>query len=84
MTDEADIQFLSPEDLEALPEAQSPWQSGVSLEVRATAGGKIGPFLDIIERLAQAMELEMTMTAPGYTRTFYGYEQDIWSGQTSE
>lgn len=77
MTNETDIQFLSDEDQAAVVEAEKR-RCVASLEVRAAAGGRIGPFLDIVDRVAHAMGLEMTLSPDGYTRTFYGWEEDVW------
>lgn len=80
MTDETDIQFLSDEDQAAVVEAEER-RCVASLEVHAAASAKIGPFLDIIERVAEAVGLQMTLSPDGYVRTFYGWEEDIWRAE---
>jgi ribosome maturation factor RimP len=80
VSDPTDIQFLSTEELDAAVVADKQRRT-VTLEVSTAVGGKVGPFLDIVERVAHAMELEMTLISPGYVRTFYGWEEDIWHAE---
>lgn len=69
-----DIQFFS-EDID------EPTRHVVTLDITANAPSLVGPLLDALESLlGNTPGVFVDMEAPGFTRTFYGYEYDVWSG----
>lgn len=77
MADEDDIQFLAP----AVASAQIAAEPQiVSLSVTGATSDRLGSFLDVVEHIAHAMNLNVILDVPGYTRAFYGWECDIWNG----
>lgn len=72
-----EIQFFSPEIRPELEPTMG--DVTVSVTVAHSSSLRIGKFLDIIDSVADAMNLDVTVTVPGYRRVFYGWEKDVWS-----
>lgn len=69
-----DIQFFS-EDID------EPTEHVVTVNLTANAPHLVGPLLDTLETvLGNTPGVSVTLETPGFTKTFYGYEYDVWSG----
>lgn len=80
MTEE--IQFFSPEKIAEHNQADA--DVPVSLVVVRPSSVRMGQFLDLIEAVAHAMALDVTVTVQGYKKVFYGWEKNVWATESEE